>query len=168
VEKARKLRKVLDGSAKWAIDYITPSEDELESILGAEIDDDRDIDLVKAAEELKCRGVKNVIVTLGKRGIYVSYGGAGGSSERGQDEPGRGKFMAPYKGEVVDVTGAGDALVAGLVYGIYKGYSLEMAARFGLGAAVLTISTKEAVRRDLREGLLRNRIEEEKERGGLL
>jgi pseudouridine kinase len=174
VEKARKLRKVLDGSGKrrgsgkWAIDYITPSEDELDSILGAEIDGDRDINLVKAAEELKYRGVKNVIVTLGKRGIYVSYGGAGGSSEGGQDEPGRGKFMAPYKGKVVDVTGAGDALVAGLVYGIYKGYSLEMAARFGLAAAALTISTKEAVRRDLREGLLRSRIEEEKGRGELL
>jgi len=42
---------------------------------------------------------------------------------------------------------------------------LEVAARFGLGAAALTISTKEAVRRDLREGLLRSRIEEEKEEG---
>jgi len=175
VEKAKKLRKVLEGSGKgrgsgrWVIDYITPSEDELESILGAgaERDNDEDIDidvdLVKVAEELKYRGVKNVIVTLGKRGIYVSYGGAG----EGRKEDWN-KFMAPYKGEVVDVTGAGDALVAGLVYGIYKGYSLEMAARFGLGAAALTISTKEAVRRDLREGLLRSRIEEEKERGGLL
>ena len=168
VEKAKELSKILDGSGRWIIDYITPSEDELESILGAEIDDDRDIGVVKATEELKCRGVKNVIVTLGKRGMYVSYGGAGGSSEGEQDEPGRGKFMAPYRGEVVDVIGAGDALVAGLVYGIYKGYSVEVAARFGLGAAALTISTKEVVRRDLREGLLRSRIEEEKERGGLL
>jgi len=163
VEKARKLRKVLDRSGRWIIDYITPSEDELESILGEEIGDDRDIDLVKAAEELRRKGAKNVIVTLRERGIYVSCGGA---------DEGRtvycNKFMAPYRGEVVDVTGAGDALAAGLVYGIYKGYSMEVAARFGLGAAALTISTKEAVRRDLREGLLKSRIEEEKERGGLL
>jgi len=165
VEKAKKLRKILDGSGRWIIDYITPSRDELESILGSEIGDDQDIDLMKAAEELKCRGVKNVIVTLGKRGVYVSCGRAEGSSEGEQDKPGKGKFMAPYRGEVVDVTGAGDALVAGLVYGIYKGYSMEVAARFGLGAAALTISTKEAVRRDLREGLLRSRIEEEKEGG---
>ena len=170
VEKARKLRKVLDRSGRWIIDYITPSEDELESILGAEIGDDQDLDLdidldiAKAAEELKGKGVKNVIITLGKRGIYVSYGEAGGSSEGGQDEP--SKFMVPYKGEVVDVTGAGDALVAGLVYGIYKGYSLEVAARFGLAGAALTISTKEAVRRDLREGLLRSRMEEEEKEEG--
>jgi len=175
VEKAKKLRKVLDGSGKgrgngrWVIDYITPSEDELDSILGAGTERgndeaiDIDIDVVKAAEELKGRGVKNVIVTLGERGIYVSCGGAG---ERRKGD--WNKFMAPYRGEVVDVTGAGDALVAGLVYGIYKGYSLEMAARFGLGAAALTISTKEAVRRDLREGLLRSRIKEEEERGRLL
>jgi len=157
VEKAKKLRKVLDGSGRWTIDYVTPSRDELESILGAEIDGDQNISLVRAAEELKGKGVRNLIVTLGERGIYVSYGGAGGSSEGGQDEP--GKFMAPFKGEVVDVTGAGDALVAGLVYGIFTGYSMEVAARFGLAAAALTISTKEAVRRDLREGLLRSRIE---------
>jgi len=173
VKKARKLRKILDesgkgkGSGKWAINYITPSEDELESILGAETERDSDedegidIDVVKAAEELRRKGVKNVIVTLGKRGIYVSYSGV----DEGRKE-GWNKFMAPYKGEVVDVTGAGDALVAGLVYGIYKGYSLEMAARFGLGAAALTISTKEVVRRDLREGLLRSRIKEEDNKEG--
>jgi len=163
VEKAKKLRKILDGSGKWHIDYITPSEDELEAILETEIGRHQDMGLVRAAEELKHRGVKKVIVTLGKRGIYVSYGGASGSSEGGQDEP--SKFMAPYKGKVVDVTGAGDALVAGLVYGIYKGYTLKVAAKFGLRAAALTISTKEAVRRDLREGLLKSRIEEEKEEG---
>jgi pseudouridine kinase len=187
VEKAKKLRKILDrsgsgkgsegesgsesGSERWAVDYMTPSKDELESILEAEmggnpdLDLNRDSDIVRAVEELKGKGVKNVIVTLEKRGIYVSYGG--GTDEGKHDDPkkGTGKFMAPYKGEVVDVTGAGDALVAGLVYGIYKGYSLEVGARFGLAAAALTISTKEAVRRDLREGLLRSRMEEEKEEG---
>jgi len=183
VEKAGKLRKVLDrsesGSGKesegesesesggWVIDYMTPSKDELESILRTEMGDDpdldldRDSDIVRAAEELKGKGVKNVIVTLGKRGVYVSCSGTG----EGKKEDCWSKFMAPYRGEVVDVTGAGDALVAGLVYGIYKGYSLEVGARFGLAAAALTISTKEAVRRDLREGLLRSRMEEEKEEG---
>ncbi|OGD16407.1 ribokinase [Candidatus Atribacteria bacterium RBG_19FT_COMBO_35_14] len=168
VEKAKKLRKVLDGrsgkrrgSGKWNIDYITPSEDELESILGAEIGGHQDMDLVRAAEELKRRGVKKVIVTLGKRGIYVSNGEAGDSSEGGQDEPSK-FFLAPYISKIVDVTGAGDALVAGLVYGIYKGYPLKVTAKFGLQAAALTISTKEAVRRDLSEGLLKRRMEEEK------
>ena len=165
VEKAKKLRNVLDGSGKWHIDYMTPSEDELESILEEEIGRHQDMSLVRAVEELKRRGVKKVIVTLGERGIYTAYSEVGKGQ---QNELQKGKFMSSYKGEVVDVTGAGDALVAGLVYGIYKGYPLKMAARFGLGAAALTISTKEAVRRDLREGLLRSRIEEEEEGGRLL
>lgn len=178
VEKAEKLRDILNG--RWTIDYITPNKDELTSISEMEIGDDQDINLVKAAEELKGKGVKNVIVTLGKRGIYVSSEGGNfrGEGERPREKEGRSKkddvgrgwkrFIRPSAGKAVDVTGAGDALAAGLVYGIYKGYSMEVAARFGLGAAALTISTKEAVRRDLREGLLRSRIEEEKERGGLL
>ena len=127
VEKAKKLRKVLgesesgSESGRRAIDYMTPSKDELESILGegAEREDERgldldiDLDIVRAAEELKGKGVKNVIVTLGERGIYVSCG----RSDEGRKEDWN-KFIAPYRGEVVDVTGAGDALVAGLVYGI--------------------------------------------------
>lgn len=178
VEKAKKLRGILNG--RWTVDYITPNRDELASISGMEIGDDQDINLVRAAEELKGKGVKNVIVTLGERGVYVSSKGGSFRGEgegpgeregsRKKDEIGRGwkRFIRPSVGKTVDVTGAGDALAAGLVYGIYKGYSMEVAARFGLGAAALTISTKEAVRRDLREGLLRSRIEEEKERGGLL
>lgn len=178
VEKAKKLRGILNG--RWTVDYITPNRDELASISGMEIGDDQDINLVRAAEELKGKGVKNVIVTLGERGVYVSSKGGSFRGEgeepgeregsRKKDEIGRGwkRFIRPSIGKAVDVTGAGDALAAGLVYGIYKGYSMEVAARFGLGAAALTISTKEAVRRDLREGLLKSRIEEEKERGGLL
>ena len=171
MEKAKKLRKVVNGSGKCTVDYITPSKNELKSIMGMEMGDnqglDMDIDLniVKAAEELKGKGVKNVIITLGKRGVYVScgrhQGGGGLNKEIGVEKDELNKFMAPYRGEVVDVTGAGDALVAGLIYGIYKGYSMEVAVRFGLGAAALTVSTKETVRRNLREGLLRSRIKEE-------
>ena len=43
VEKAKKLRGILNG--KWTIDYITPSKNELESILGVEMGDNPDLDL---------------------------------------------------------------------------------------------------------------------------
>ena len=168
VEKAKKLQDVLNG--EWNIDYMTPSKDELESISGIRMDEDQDI--LRAVEELKYKGTKNVIVTLGERGIYISsagdYGGEGDrrrgrKRSRGEDSDGKGwsKFIKPYAEKIIDVTGAGDALVAGLVYGVFLGYPLEMAARFGLAAAALTISSKDAVRRDLREGLLRSRIKEE-------
>ncbi len=172
VEKAKKLPGAIDG--RWNIDYITPSKDELESISGIGIDDDQD--MLRAVDELKYKGVRNVIVTLGERGIYVSseygYKGEGerqreGKWGRGKDLDGKGwdKFIKPYDSKVVDVTGAGDALVAGMVYGVFLNYPLEMVARFGLAAAALTISSKEAVRRDLREGLLRSRVEEDNKEG---
>jgi len=153
VEKAKKLPGAIDG--RWNIDYITPSRDELESISGIGIDDDQD--MLRAVKELKYKGVRNVIVTLGERGIYVSSDNCG--------EERLDKFIKSYKGEVVDVTGAGDALVAGMVYGIFLSYPLEMVAKFGLAAAALTIYSKEAVRRDLREGLLRSRVEEDNKEG---
>jgi len=42
---------------------------------------------------------------------------------------------------VKDVTGAGDAVVAGLVYGLTKGYDLSKAAQLGQAAASLVISS---------------------------
>ncbi|GAH92127.1 unnamed protein product, partial [marine sediment metagenome] len=42
VEKAKKLRGILNG--RWTIDYVTPSRNELESILGAGVERDSDED----------------------------------------------------------------------------------------------------------------------------
>ncbi|GAB4114316.1 MAG: PfkB family carbohydrate kinase [Candidatus Caldatribacteriota bacterium] len=167
VEKSKKLRNVLFGE-NWGnkfIDYMTPNQKELEAITSIKIENEKDLD--KAIEKLRSRGVRNIIVTMGEKGVYLSSS----SEYRREDNKDNkdykdrkssgNKFMSPFRGEVIDVTGAGDALVAGLVYGISKGYSIEVAARFGLAAAALTVSSKEAVRRDLAEGLLINRMERE-------
>jgi len=75
VKKAEKLRNVLSK-----IDYITPNMEELESLSGIKIDEEKD--MVRAVESLKNKRVKNIVVTLGERGIYISsskwscYGGA--------------------------------------------------------------------------------------------
>lgn len=172
VEKSKKLRNLL-FKKNWEnkiIDYMTPNQRELETITGIKIENEEDLD--RAIEELRGRGIRNIIVTMGEKGVYLSPSsedrGEGKENDEGRKfmehiKRSRNRFMRPFRGEVVDVTGAGDALVAGLVYGISKGYSLEIAARFGLGAAALTISSPEAVRRDLGEGLLQNRMEKEGE-----
>ncbi len=164
VEKSKKLSNVLFGE-NWGnkfIEYMTPNQEELEAITRIKIKNEKDLD--KAIEKLRNRGVRNIIVTMGEKGVYLSSS-AEYIRENSKDNKDRkfsgNKFMPPFRGEVIDVTGAGDALVAGLVYGIIKGYSIEVATRFGLAAAALTVSSKEAVRRDLAEGLLINRIERE-------
>ncbi|MGB9808898.1 MAG: carbohydrate kinase [Caldanaerobacter sp.] len=140
IDKAQKLKGVLDK-----IDYITPNKEELESITGMSVANDED--MKKAVKYLRQKGVKNVIVTLGEKGVYVS-------SEELE------KFIEPYKTDIVDATGAGDALTAGLVYGIFNGYSLEISIKMGLAAASLTISSPYTVNPFLNENQLKNIVKE--------
>jgi pseudouridine kinase len=140
IDKAKKLIGVLDK-----IDYVTPNKEELESISGVKIANDED--MKKAVKYLRQKGVKNVIVTLGERGVYIS-------SEEVE------KFIEPYQAEIVDATGAGDALTAGLVYGIFNGYTLDVSAKLGLAAASLTISSPYTVNPFLNENQLKNIVKE--------
>lgn len=140
VDKAKKLIDVLDK-----IDYITPNKEELESISGIKIVNDDD--MKRAVKHIKGKGVKNVIVTLGERGIYISSDGLE-------------KFIEPYKCEIIDATGAGDALTAGFVYGIFNDYPLDISAKLGLAAASLTISSPYTVNPFLNEIQLKNIVKE--------
>ena len=93
---ARKLPdEVLNG-----IDYITPNETEAEIITGIAVTGYESAS--KAADVLLGKGVKNVVITLGNKGYYA---------KNAQSE-----FTgAPIQVNVVDTTGAGDALTAALL-----------------------------------------------------
>jgi ribokinase len=73
--------------------------------------------------------VPNVIVTLGKRGCFVS-------------EPNRCTEIAAHRGiKVVDTTGAGDAFVGGFAAGFVQfGGDLVAAARHGNAVAALSVT----------------------------
>jgi pseudouridine kinase len=59
---------------------------------------------------------------------------------------------------VVDVTGAGDALAAGLCAGLLRhAGDLDAAARLGLDLAALTLQTVDSVHPELTPDFLRNR-----------
>jgi pseudouridine kinase len=62
--------------------------------------------------------------------------------------------LAAPAADVVDVTGAGDALIAATLLRIVGGHALEDALRAGLHAAALTTEVGGSVRRDLSEALL--------------
>jgi len=130
VEKARLLRDLLPD-----LDYVTPNREELEALVDGPVKSEEEI--VLAAAKLRQQGVKGVVVTLGPRGIYLS-------SSAGD------LFLPPYRGPVVDTTGAGDALAAGFVYGLYRGFDLKRAAACGLAAAALTVASPETVNPELK------------------
>lgn len=83
------------------------------------------------------RGAANVVLSRGPRGIVV------------------GDLAIPAPAATpVDVTGAGDALVAGTLYGLLRGESLEASARVGSRLAALTVESTFSVRPDLCAELL--------------
>jgi pseudouridine kinase len=86
-----------------------------------------------AARRLHDLGVANVCVGLGRRGMFVSS--AGGAQAT----------VPAVPAEIVDVTGAGDAAVAGTLFGLVRSEPLAAAARYGQAAAALTVSCAQSV-----------------------
>lgn len=85
-----------------------------------------------AARRLHDLGVRHVCIGLGRRGVLASSGGV--------------QHRVPtLAGDVVDVTGAGDAAVAGTLFGLLRGAPLTTAARYGQAAAALTRAAAQSV-----------------------
>ncbi len=93
------------------------------------------------ARGLLARGAAAAVITLGGAGALAAY------------DDTLVRLPAPAA-DVVDVTGAGDALIAGTLLRLVGGQALEGALRAGLCAAALTTEVGGSVRRDLSEALL--------------
>ncbi len=119
VAKSQKLLTLLN---KHEVFIATPNRDQLKALT--------DIDNVDSAcQELHERGLQNLVVHLGSEGAVISSG--------------KGIKQIPCASgqQVIDVTGAGDAAVAGLVYGLSHGYDIAKSARYGQAAASLVVSS---------------------------
>ena len=97
---------------------------EAEAIYGAPICNDKDLDL--AANFFLKKGLRQIIITLGSEGVFYSDGKKSGNRK------------APAV-KVANTTGAGDAMMAGLVHGYLEGRSLEETVAFGMACAEITI-----------------------------
>lgn len=114
--------KILPRDMLRDIDYIVPNEIEILQI----VPDCRDAE--DAAQKLISSGVKNVIVTLGKRGCDL-YNGCGI------------KHFPTYENiRPVDTVGAGDCFTGSLAGGLKICKNLERAIEFATAASSLKIS----------------------------
>lgn len=96
-----------------------------------------DADIAAAAAWLHAQGVQQVVLSLGARGVYWSArAGAQG-------------WQAALPVTVVNATGAGDALLAGLVHQHLRGVGLAQAVLFAVGCAALTLGAAQANHPDL-------------------
>jgi len=110
----------------WRLcDWATPNETEAASFSGVAVDSVDDALL--AADALGRRGVRNVLITLGKKGALL------------RGEAGTALFPALVDAAVVDTSGAGDAFNAGLAVALAEGRSAEDAIRFATAVAGLSV-----------------------------
>lgn len=94
-----------------------------------------------AAQALLNLGVAHVYITLGADGVYC----------RNAAE----EWLFPVlPGEIVNVTGAGDAFLAGVVYAHAKGIGFPQTAQYGLMAARAALMSPKAVNPDIANILL--------------
>ena len=122
-----KARKLFAFERKAPVYAITPNLQQLNELTGI-------ADMDKAVARLHALGFANVVVHCGKDGALVSDG--------------RTPAVAiPAFGaiDIADVTGAGDAAVAGLVSGLAEGRTLAEAARMGQAAAALKLRSRKSV-----------------------
>lgn len=103
---------------------VTPNEVEAEEITGIKI---TDLDSAKsAAAYFREKGVKDVVITLGSRGVFVS-------------SKGKEMIIPAYRVNALDTTGAGDAFNGGLLAALSEGKELWDAVKFANALAALSV-----------------------------
>lgn len=103
---------------------VTPNEVEAEELTGICVDSEEAAS--RAAKVFFDKGVKQVIITLGSRGVFVA---ADGLEE----------IIPAFKVHAVDTTGAGDAFNGGLLASLSEGKDIWEAARFANALAALSV-----------------------------
>ena len=106
-------------------DLVVPNEGEAEAITGVSSNDP-----AKQAEALSAKfGCKDVVITLGPKGAYVTDGV-------------KSEFISAPKVEAIDTIGAGDTLCANIAAKLAQGADLFTATKFGVYAATLKVTRK--------------------------
>jgi pseudouridine kinase len=90
---------------------------------------------------LRAAGAAAVVMSRGERGVLVD------------DD-----HVPALPADVRDVTGAGDALVAGTLAGLLAGRGLRSAVAAGTAAAALTVESEHTVRPDLTAAMIARRL----------
>jgi ribokinase len=107
------------------IDIIIPNEVEASILTGIKIENNDDVR--KAAEVFLNKGVKEVIITLGSKGVYA----------RTKDTE---KFVPVMPVKAIDTTGAGDAFCGGFVTALAEGKDFFKAVEFGNVVGALSVT----------------------------
>ncbi|MDH2997972.1 1-phosphofructokinase [Pasteurellaceae bacterium LFhippo2] len=85
-------------------------------------------EIIEAAQQLRAEGIENVIISMGEKGsVWLNSEGVI------QAQP-------PRCENVVSTVGAGDSMVAGLIYGFAQGWDKAQTLAFASGTSALAVS----------------------------
>jgi len=109
------------------IHTLKPNHLEASALSGMEIENTSD--MVKVARWFHDQGLPRLVISHGHEGAYYSEqnGGMG--------------WVEALKGSIVNVSGAGDACVAGLACGFIEGWDLRKSVCFGMSCASFTLES---------------------------
>lgn len=138
-EKAKKLPQALHG-----VTAIFPNLEEACQLAGIASDNSNN-DYSRIARAIRARGVQHVFITLGSQGVMY----AGEEGER---------LFPPIPTNVVEVTGAGDAFLAGIAYGVMRQSTYMESCVYGLAASHITLQTDQSVASELTEERLQQTL----------
>ncbi|MDF2590546.1 MAG: ribokinase [Clostridia bacterium] len=114
----------IEDSLLAKVDIVTPNEVEAEALTGICVDS---LEAAKkAAKVFFDKGVKEVVITLGSRGVFISSNG-------------REEIVPSFKVDAIDTTGAGDAFNGGFLAALAEGKDVWEAARFASALAALSV-----------------------------
>jgi ribokinase len=107
------------------IDIITPNETEAEILTGIAVKSDEDA--ARAAQALHDKGISTVLITLGRRGVWLS-------------EQGTGVRIPGFTVQAIDTIAAGDTFNGAFITARLEGVAMHDAVRFAHAAAAIAVT----------------------------
>ncbi len=123
--KAEKLRGLLGH-----IHTLKPNRIEAELLSGVQITDDKS--LRQAAQALLAQGLSRVFISLGGDGVLAA-------------QQGEMQLVPVCRAEMCNATGAGDAMMAALVWSFLRNRPLAASATAGTAAAAIAVESEETI-----------------------
>ncbi|OOF65743.1 1-phosphofructokinase [Rodentibacter sp. Ppn85] len=105
---------------------VKPNHRELEAWIGHSLNTEEEI--ISAAQQLSNQGIENVIISMGAEGsLWINHEGII-------------KAQPPKCENVVSTVGAGDSMVAGLIYGFAQGFAKAETLAFASAVSAFAVS----------------------------
>ncbi|MGM0379853.1 MAG: 1-phosphofructokinase [Bacillota bacterium] len=119
--------KPFEKAIKSKANMIKPNIDELNQYLNLNLKSNKEIKKAVKKEFIE-KGIKSVVVSLGKEGaVYIDKNNS--------------YHVNALNVDVKSTVGAGDAMVAGITYGLYKSKSIKDVLKYGAACSTANIMT---------------------------